>query len=153
MTTNLNQSAYMKLIFMTILFSALTLLSNAFAQPKDTANTDFLKERAKLIQENAAKYKISAAEIQAEYAGYKAQAQKCKGAMDEANDGYKMTTEAVKDCETADNLAKKIIAAKKDTDMLKMLKEAQKRMENCQYLIQQAKDRRKEVQFELKGCK
>ena len=153
MIKNLNPSIFRNFFSLTIIVCALTFFSNVFAQTKDTANTDFLKERAKLIQENAAKYKISATEIQTEYAGYKSQAQKCKGAMDEANDGFKMANDAVKDCETADNLAQKIIAAKQNTDMLKMLKEAQKRMDNCQYLIQQAKDRRKEVQFELKGCK
>jgi hypothetical protein len=153
MRRNLNQTICRKLLSLVSVAFILILSSNAIAQPKDTSNMDFLKERAKLIQENAAKYKISATEIQTEYAGYKAQAQKCKGAMDEANDGFKMGNEAVKDCEIADQLAAKVIAAKKDTDMLKMLKEAQKRMNNCQYLIQQAKDRRKEFQFELKGCK
>ncbi|HXA02459.1 MAG TPA: hypothetical protein VNW99_10760 [Cytophagaceae bacterium] len=153
MITDLNQSICRKLIAFASIIFVLALFSNVHSQPKDTANTDFLKERAKLIQENAARYKVSATEIQTEYAGYKAQAQKCKGAMDEANDGLKMANEAVQDCETADKLAQKIIAAKKNTDMLKMLKEAQKKMDNCQYLIQQANDRRKEVLFELKGCK
>lgn len=153
MKHNLNKSIYRKLLALITVFCILILSSSVFAQPKDTSNMDFLKERAKLIQENAAKNKVSATEIQTEYAGYKAQAQKCKGAIDEINDGLKMANDAVKDCETADKLAQKIIAAKKDTDMLRMLKEAQKRMENCQYLILQAKDRRKEVQFELKGCK
>jgi len=36
--------------------------------------------------------------------------------------------------------------------MHKLIKLAQRRMENSQYLMHQAKDRRKEVLFELRGC-
>jgi len=123
-------------------------------QPQDTVNAEFLKESAKQIQETAGLYKTSAIELRTEYAGYKLQAKKCKGgAIDEANDGFKMSDEAVKDCEEAEKIAKKIIAAKKvDLGMYKLIKLAQRRMENSQYLMHQAKDRRKEVLFELKGC-
>jgi hypothetical protein len=123
-------------------------------QPKDTANAAYLKERAQLIQEMAGKHKVSANELKVEYAGYKAQAKSCKGgAIDEANDGYKMSEEAIKDCEEAEKIAKKIISAKKvDVGMYKLIKLAQRRMENSQYLMEQTKDRRKEVLFELKGC-
>jgi hypothetical protein len=123
-------------------------------QPQDTANAEFLKESAKQIQETAGLYKTSAIELRTEYAGYKLQAKKCKGgAIDEANDGFKMSDEAVKDCEEAEKIAKKIIAAKKvDLGMYKLIKLAQRKMENSQYLMHQAKDRRKEVLFELKGC-
>ncbi|MFL5730981.1 MAG: hypothetical protein ACJ75J_15945 [Cytophagaceae bacterium] len=149
--------------FAMLFFCALALLlssaaSNAQGKKKqapDTANAEYLKERAKQIQETAGKYKASANELLTEYAGYKAQAKSCKGgAIDEANDGYKMSDEAVKDCEGAEKIAQKIISAKKvDSGMYKLIKDAQRKMENSQYLMQQAKDRRKEVLFELRGCK
>jgi hypothetical protein len=121
----------------------------------DTLIIDSLKQRAIKAMEESAKLRPTATSLQAEFLDYKQKAKSSKGgAIDEANDGFQMSSEAVKDCEEIDKIAKKVASASpkmKAADILKLVTTAEKKVHNIKYLIHLTEERRKEVHFELKG--
>jgi hypothetical protein len=134
----------------------LVKISNEYGLAGDTLTLDNLKERANKAVEESATLRPTATALQSEFLGYKLKAKGAKGgAFDEANDGYQLASEAVKDCDEIDKIGKKAAAATpkkmKIETMLIMVLTAEKKVHNIKYLIHQTEDRRKEVQFELKG--
>jgi hypothetical protein len=122
----------------------------------DSLTIDGLKDRTNKSVEESEKLKPTAIALQAEFLDYKLKAKGSKGgAIDEADDGYQMATEAVRDCDEIDKIGKKVAIATskkmKISDMLQLVLTAENKVHNIKYLIHQTEDRRKEVQFELKG--
>ena len=122
----------------------------------DTLAMDSLKARVNKAVEESAKLRPNATALQTEFLNYKLKTKGSKGgALDEADDGYQMASEAVKDCDEIDKIGNKVAAATpkkiKIKEMLQLTSTAEKKVHNIKYLIHQTEDRRKEVQFELRG--
>jgi hypothetical protein len=148
-------------IFSSLVFSEMSKGANVnkfmgYISSGDTLTIDSLKVRMNKAVEESAKLRPNATALQTEFLNYKMKAKGSKGgASDEANDGYELASEAVKDCDEIDKMGKKVAAVTpknmKIGDMLKLVIIAEKKVHNIKYLMHQTEDRRKEVQFELKG--
>jgi hypothetical protein len=158
---NFGNCSLLVFIFLSLFFSGISnganvIKFNGYICTGDTLTIDGLKERANKAVEESAKLRPNATALQTDFLNYKLKAKGNKGgASDEANDGYQMASEAVKDCDEIDKIGKKVATANpqkaKVGDLLKLVTTAEKKVHNIKYLIHQTEDRRKEVQFELKG--
>lgn len=144
----------MKLISVfALLFVFLVGSANA-ATPTDSIDAAALKSKATELQSKATELKPKATELKNLFEGYKAKAhgKDCNKAEKEASDGLDMAEEAVKDCESVEKLAAKVLKAKKPTELPKLVAQMEKKVSNAKYYIHQAEDRKKETEFELRGC-
>jgi hypothetical protein len=121
---------------------------------KDSIDVDALKKKMTDIQSKSAELKPKAGELVNLFQGYKVKAKlrKCNKASKEAEDGLDMAQKASKDCEAIDKLAEKLLKAKKPEEVKKLTTEADHKIKNAKFFIQQAEDRKKEAEFELRGC-
>jgi hypothetical protein len=144
------------LIFSGISSGANAIKLNGYTSSGDTLIMDSLKTRVNKSVEESAKLRPNATALQTEFLNYKLKAKGRKGgALGEADDGYQMASEAVKDCDEIDKIGKKVATATpqkmKMKELLQLTLIAEKKVHNIRYLIHQTEDRRKEVQFELRG--
>ena len=135
------------LLFLTFIFCSL-----ARAQESEDPVLDSVRTKAEKVNADADQVKPKADELQNLYAGYKARAKKCDIALKEAEDGYNMAKKAVKDLEEAKKLTAKALKAKKGADGLKQIKIAEQKVHQAKYYIKESEERKKETEFELKGC-
>jgi hypothetical protein len=136
-------------LFMICLIVFVSILQ---AQETPDPLLDSVRTKVEKVNADADQVKPKADELQNLYAGYKARAKKCDVALKEAEDGYNMAKEAVKDLEEVKKLTAKALKAKKGSDGLKQAKIAEQKVHQAKYYIKESEERKKEVEFELKGC-
>jgi hypothetical protein len=144
-----------------LLFTLLIFISSVYAGidplsiKGDSINVEALRSKATELQSKANELKPKATELKNLFEGYKAKA-KGKGkkgteALNEAQDGLSMSDKAVKDLEEVEKLVAKVTKAKKPEDVKKYVDQIEKKVKNAKYFINQADDRKKETEFEMKG--
>ena len=122
------------------------------AQDNTTALSDSIRTKADKVNADANQLKPKAEELQNLFDGYKARAKKCPKALKEADDGYNMAKKAVKDIDEALKITAKALKAKKPADGLKQVNAAEKKVHQAKYYVHESEDRKKETEFELRGC-
>jgi hypothetical protein len=125
-----------------------------YAIQSDSLSLDSLFQIANKILSQANELKPKALELKNLYSGYKAKAgeKKCTVALKEIEDALKMAEVALKDCEEVGKLVEKALKSKKPKDVQKLVDLASKKYKNAKYYTHESENRKKEVEFELKGC-
>jgi hypothetical protein len=147
----MNRLVALFLFYFGILLSSYAGISASY---KDSIDIESLKRKMVEIQSVSNELKPKAQELINLFEGYKVKAKtrKCSDALKEALDGLDMAQKASKDCDDVNRIAAKVIKAKKPEDVKKLTLEADRKVKNAKYFILQADDRKKETEFEMKGC-
>jgi hypothetical protein len=119
---------------------------------KDTANTDYLKGEAGRLRENCQSLKTKALELVTLYKGYVERTKECKGALEEAKLALDMANKALKAGDEGIKLADLAEGAKKMKDAKKSLSQIDPKIRSGHEYLKESEDRKKEIEFELKGC-
>lgn len=122
------------------------------SQDNSAALMDSVRAKAEKANADANQLKPKAEELQNLFDGYKARAKKCPKALKEAEDGYNMAKKAVKDIDEALKITAKALKSKKPADGLKQVSAAEKKVHQAKYYVNESEDRKKETEFELRGC-
>ncbi len=119
---------------------------------KDTANTDYLKGEAKRLRENCQSVKSKAQELITLYEGYVERTKECDGAKEEAKLALDMAKKALKEGDAGIKLADKAEKAAKMKDAKKYLSQIDIKLKSGHEYLKDSDERRKEIEFEMKGC-
>ncbi len=119
---------------------------------KDSANTDYLKGEARRLRQNCESLKTKALELVTLYKGYVVKTKACPGALEEAKLALDMANKALKDAETGIKLADNAEKAKKMKDAKKCLSQIDPRLRSGHEYLKESEDRKKEIEFEMRGC-
>jgi hypothetical protein len=140
----------MKYIFvLLIFFSTAAIAGNP---PSDTANSDYLKGQARLKRENMQSLLKKSEELLALYEGYKEKAKSCAGAKPQWQKATKLSKRANKKSKKGLKLADKAEKAKKMKKAKKFLSEIDALQSSAREDCVVAEERKKEIEFEIKGC-
>ncbi|MCS6824290.1 MAG: hypothetical protein NZ529_08335 [Cytophagaceae bacterium] len=147
------------------LFSICVLLSiNAVAtaqdvdmKPKmimgDTANTAWLQGEARRVRTNCESLKTKGHELMKTYKPYVERTKKnCPGAYVEAKAAYDMAKRAVKYGEKGIKLSHRAEKTRKMKKAQRWIKQVEAIIISGSKYLRESEDRKKEVEFELKGC-
>lgn len=118
----------------------------------DTANSDYLKGEARRLRENAQSVKSKASELVTVYQAYMEKTKDCAGAKEEAKLALSMAKRALKNGEEGMKLADKAEKAPKMKDAKKYLAQIEAKVLSGHEYVKDSEDRKKEVEFEMKGC-
>lgn len=118
----------------------------------DSANTDYLKGEARRLRQNCESVKTKANELIVVYKAYVEKTKECPGAKEEAKLALDMAQKALKDGEAGIKLADKAEKAKKMKDAKKSLSQIDAKIKSGHEYLKESDDRKKEIEFEMKGC-
>ena len=139
-----------------VLCSQVILAQDVKIQPKmvggDSANTDYLKGEARRLRQNCESVKTKALELIVLYKAYVEKTKECPGAKEEAKLALDMAKKALKDGEAGIKLADKAEKATKMKDAKKSLSQINAKLKSGHEYLKESEDRKKEIEFEMKGC-
>lgn len=118
----------------------------------DSANTDYLKGQARLKRENMQTLVKKSEELIALYNGYKERASVCQGAKPQWKKALKLANRAHKQSQEALKLADKAEKAKTMSVAKKCLRDIDRLQLSAREDCLISEERKKEIDFELKGC-
>ena len=118
----------------------------------DTANTEYLKGEAKRLRQNCESVKTKALELVTLYKGYVEKTKECPGASEEAKLALDMAQKALKEGEAGIKLADKAEKSSKMKDTKKYLSQIDLKVKSGHEYLKESEDRKKEIEFEMKGC-
>lgn len=155
MRISITKKKVLLIVFSFLAFSGIQA-QDVKIQPKmvggDTANTDYLKGEARRLRQNCESIKTKATELVTLYKGYVERTKECPGANEEAKLALNMAKKALKDGEAGIKLADKAEKSSKMKDTKKYLTQINDRLKSGHEYLKDSEERKKEVEFEMKGC-